>query len=157
MPKPDETATGDVAERRGGAGRVLIAVYVILAVAATGRSVYQLISKFDEAPVAYILSAIAGVVYIVATVALIKRRGVWRGVAWAALIFELIGVLVVGTLSLVVPQWFAHPSVWSWYGSGYLWIPLVLPVFGLTWLYRERNGAVGSEVGATGSGEPGAR
>lgn len=157
MPKSDEAAAGDVVERRGGAGRVLIAVYVILAVAATGRSVYQLISKFDEAPVAYILSAIAGVVYIVATVALAKRRGAWRGVAWAALTFELIGVLVVGTLSLVVPQWFAHPSVWSWYGSGYLWIPLVLPVFGLTWLYRERNSAAGSSVDAAGNNEPGTR
>ncbi|MGO1538012.1 MAG: hypothetical protein ACTHZ9_00035 [Leucobacter sp.] len=125
-------------------------VYIILALAATGRSLYQVIAKFDEAPAAYLLSALAGVVYIVATIALIKRRGVWRIVAWVALTFELVGVLVVGTLSLTTPQWFAHPSVWSWYGAGYLWIPLVLPVLGLLWLYRSR----GSESESHGGGAP---
>ena len=131
-------------ETRGGAGRVLIAVYLILAIAATGRSVYQIISKFDEAPLAYTLSAVSGVVYIVASIALIKRRGAWRTVAWAALVFELVGVLVVGTLSLTAPQWFAHPSVWSWFGAGYVWIPLVLPILGLIWLSREARARAGA-------------
>lgn len=123
-------------ERLSGLSRVLIAVYIVLAMAATFRSLYQILSKFDEAPIAYTLSAIAGVVYIVATVALIKRRGVWRTVAWVALSFELAGVVVVGLLSFVVPEWFAHPSVWSHFGSGYVFIPLVLPVLGLLWLWR---------------------
>ena len=113
---------------------MLIAVYIVLAIAATFRSVYQIIVKFDEAPLAYALSALSGVVYIVATVALIKRRGVWRRIAWGALLFELCGVLVVGILSILEPQLFGHPSVWSNFGSGYLFIPLVLPVLGLIWL-----------------------
>ncbi|PRI10330.1 hypothetical protein [Leucobacter massiliensis] len=119
-----------------GLGRVLIAVYIVLALAATFRSLYQIITKFEEAPLAYVLSALAGVVYIVATVALLRRDRGWRPVAWAALGFELAGVLVVGTLSLVAPQLFGHPSVWSYFGSGYLFIPLVLPVLGLVWLRR---------------------
>ncbi|WP_442918687.1 hypothetical protein [Leucobacter sp. USHLN154] len=121
-------------DRLGGLGRVLIAVYIVLALAATFRSVYQIIAKFDEAPLAYSLSALSGVVYIIATIALIKRRGIWRSIAWGALIFELSGVLVVGLLSIVEPQLFGHPSVWSFFGSGYLFIPLVLPVLGLIWL-----------------------
>lgn len=122
----------------GGLGRVLIAVYIILAIAATFRSVYQILTKFDEAPLAYSLSAVAAVVYIVATVALIRRgRGAWRWIAWAALSFELAGVLIVGTLSIVAPDLFGHPSVWSVYGQGYVFIPLVLPVLGLIWLSRE--------------------
>ncbi|MGO3147030.1 MAG: hypothetical protein ACTIJ6_05050 [Leucobacter sp.] len=122
----------------GGLGRVLIAVYIVLALAATFRSVYQIIAKFDEAPLAYSLSALAGIVYIVATVALIRRgRGAWRWIAWAALTFELAGVLIVGTLSVVAPQLFGHPSVWSMFGQGYVFIPLVLPVLGLIWLYQE--------------------
>lgn len=111
-----------------------MAVYIVLALAATFRSIYQIIAKFDEAPLAYSLSALSGAVYIVATIALIKRRGVWRTIAWGALIFELCGVLVVGLLSIVEPQLFGHPSVWSFFGSGYLFIPLVLPVLGLIWL-----------------------
>ena len=128
--------------RAVGVGRVLIAVYAILALAATARSVYQIASKFDEAPVAYTLSAVAGVVYILATVALIKRGDTWYRIAWVTLVFELVGVLTVGTLSLVDPVLFQHQSVWSMFGSGYVFIPLVLPVLGMLWLYRRRPSAV---------------
>ena len=59
-----------------GVGRVLIAVYAVFAVAATARAAVQISSKFDEAPVAYSLSAVAALVYVVAT----SR---WRGrVGW---------------------------------------------------------------------------
>lgn len=136
-------------ERMGGLGRVLITVYIILAMAATFRSVYQMLTKFDEAPLAYVLSAVSGVVYIVATIALIKRgRGMWRTVAWIALVFELVGVLVVGTLSIVMPELFGHPSVWSFYGQGYVYIPLVLPVLGLIWLSRETRAVADAAAGA---------
>ena len=128
--------------RAVGVGRVLIAVYAILALAATARSVYQIASKFDEAPVAYTLSAVAGVVYILATVALIKRGDTWYRIAWVTLVFELVGVLTVGTLSLVDPVLFQHPSVWSMFGSGYVFIPLLLPILGMLWLYRRRPSAV---------------
>lgn len=147
----DAIAPADSTEKLRGAGRVLIAVYLVLAIAATFRSVYQIISKFDEAPIAYSLSALAGVVYIVASIALIKRRGSWRTVAWIAIGFELIGVLVVGVLSFAVPQWFAHPSVWSWFGAGYLFIPLVLPVLGLVWLSRSSRAAAAGQPGQEGA------
>jgi hypothetical protein len=131
--------------RLSGIGRVLVAVYGVLALAATGRSLVQIVEKFDEAPLAYSLSALAAVVYIVATVALIKG---WRAIATVALSFELVGVLLVGVLSLAVPQLFAHPSVWSQFGIGYVFIPLVLPVLGLIWLARSRGIRRSSENGA---------
>ncbi|MBL3687787.1 hypothetical protein D3248_12600 [Leucobacter zeae] len=134
----------------GGLGRVLIAVYIVLAIAATFRSVYQIARKFEEAPVAYSLSALAAVVYIVATVALIKRRGAWRTVAAVALSFELAGVLVVGVLSIAVPELFGHDSVWSYFGRGYVFIPLVLPVLGLAWLARSRGADAARGAGAGG-------
>jgi hypothetical protein len=127
-------ATGS--SRAVGVGRVLIAVYAILALAATARSAVQIITKFDTAPVAYLLSALAGVVYIVATIALIRRGDAWYRVAWVTISFELLGVLTVGTLSLVDPALFPADTVWSVYGRGYLFIPLVLPVLGMLWLWR---------------------
>ena len=128
--------------RAVGVGRVLIVVYAILALAATARSAFQIATKFDEAPVAYTLSAVAGVVYIIATIALLKRGSTWYRVAWATIVFELVGVLTVGTLSLFLPELFAKASVWSWFGMGYLFIPLVLPVLGMLWLYRRRPSAL---------------
>lgn len=125
-----------------GVGRVLVIVYAIMALGATGRSFVQIVQRFDEAPLAYTLSALAAVVYIVATLALVfaGSRG-WYVVAWVAIVFELVGVLVVGTLSIVMPELFAHDSVWSFYGRGYVFVPLVLPFLGLWWLATHRPGA----------------
>ena len=119
-----------------GIGRLLITVYGILALAATGRSFVQIVARFEEAPLAYALSALAAVVYIVATVALVKRGRGWYRLAWITIGFELLGVLIVGTLSLVDPALFPHDTVWSVYGRGYLFIPLALPVLGMWWLIR---------------------
>ena len=125
-----------------GIGRVLVIVYAIMALGATGRSFVQIVERFDEAPLAYALSALSAVVYVVATLALVfaGRRG-WYVVAWVAIVFELVGVLVIGTLSLLMPGLFAHPTVWSWYGMGYVFVPLVLPFLGLWWLATHRPAA----------------
>lgn len=129
--------------RMTGVGRVLVIVYAVMALAATGRSFVQIVRRFDEAPLAYTLSAIAAVVYILATLALVfARRPGWYTVAWVAIVFELTGVIVVGILSLTVPQLFGHDSVWSYFGMGYLFIPLVLPLFGIWWLRTHRPNEV---------------
>jgi hypothetical protein len=130
------------APRTLGVGRLLIAVYAILALGATARAFVQIVEKFDTAPVAYLLSALSGVVYIVATIALIRRGPAWYRVAWVTITFELLGVLVVGTLSVVDPVLFPSDSVWSNFGRGYGYIPLVLPVLGMIWLSRRRPAAV---------------
>lgn len=113
-------------------------MYAILAIAATARSVYQILSKFDQAPVAYLLSGVAGVVYILATIALVARGSAWYRIAWVTIAFELLGVLTIGTLSVVDPILFPADTVWSHFGAGYLFIPLVLPILGMLWLYRQR-------------------
>ena len=118
----------------GGPGRVLVAVYGVFALAAGARAAVQLSTRFAEAPVAYLLSALAAAVYLVATVAL-ARGG--RRTALVAITIELVGVLVVGTLSLLDRAAFPDETVWSAYGRGYLFIPLVLPVAGLLFLRRQ--------------------
>lgn len=119
-----------------GFGRVLVTVYAVFALAATARSFVQIATRFDEAPVAYLLSALAAIIYIVATVALARGDRTSRRVALVAITIELVGVLAVGTISLIVPDLFPSASVWSTFGSGYLFIPLVLPLVGLWWLRR---------------------
>lgn len=118
-----------------GFGRALVAVYAIFTIAATSRSVYQLLTRADEAPVAYALSAVAGVVYGVATWALATGN---RRAATFAIGFELIGVLGVGLLSVFDAALFPDETVWSGFGAGYGYVPLVLPFIGLWWLRRTR-------------------
>lgn len=114
-------------------------MYGVLALGATGRSVVQIIERFDTAPLAFSLSAIAALVYIVATIALIAPGPVWNRVAWIAIGFEAVGVIVVGALSIAMPELFPEATVWSVFGMGYLFIPLVLPWLGLWWLASVRS------------------
>lgn len=118
-----------------GIGNLVIAVYGVFALSATVRASYQLLRKYDEAPLAYWLSLISAILYIVATYALAKNK---IKLAKNTLIFELLGVLTIGSLSLLVPEFFAHPTVWSYFGSGYGFIPLLLPMFGLWWIARRK-------------------
>ncbi len=121
-----------------GPGRALVAVYAVFSVAAGARAGLQLATRFDEAPVAYLLSALAAAVYVVATAALLRGA---RAVALVAVLVELVGVLVVGTLSLADRAAFPDATVWSGYGAGYGFVPLVLPVLGLAWLRSSRRHA----------------
>ncbi|GAA1992358.1 hypothetical protein GCM10009718_32620 [Isoptericola halotolerans] len=124
-----------------GFGRLLVAVYGILAFAALGRSTYQVATKLAEAPAAYLLSLLAAVVYAVATLALARGgRGRWRTVAWCAVVVEAAGVLVVGGVSVTAPELFVEHTVWSAFGQGYGYVPLVLPFVGLWWLWHTRPG-----------------
>ena len=132
-------AGGSTTRTNTGAGRALIAVYGLFALAATARASVQLATRYAEAPLAYLLSAVAGVIYIVATFTLARGSRTSRRIAWAAIILELVGVLTVGTLSLVDPAAFPRATVWSLYGIGYGFVPLVLPGLGLIWLARTRG------------------
>ena len=116
-----------------GPGRALVAVYAVFAVAAGARSAVQLATRFEAAPLAYLLSALAAAVYLLATVALARSS---RRLAFTACSIELAGVLTVGTASLLAPAAFPDATVWSDYGIGYGFLPLVLPVLGLLWLRR---------------------
>lgn len=141
-PASDATADKPRNTRNTGPGRLLIAVYAVFAISATARAGYQILTKFDEAPLAYTLSAFAAVVYIIATVSLSKPGVTWFKVSVAALVVELVGVLVVGALSVFDAVNFPHQTVWSLFGRGYGFIPLLLPILGLIWLYRRRPSAV---------------
>jgi hypothetical protein len=116
---------------RTGFGRVLVFVYGVFAVAATARAVVQLATKASNAPVAYSLSLFSGIVYIAATWALATDH---RRLAISTVLVELTGVLVIGSLSH--PDDIDKASVWSGYGNGYGYVPLLLPVVGLWWLFR---------------------
>ena len=132
MPERPATASGP--------GRLLIAVYVVFAVSAGARAAVQIGTRFAEAPVAYLLSAVASAVYVVAAIGLARRGGASRRLALGAVVFELVGVLAVGAVTLAEPDLFGDETVWWQFGRGYAYVPLVLPVLGLLWLRRSAPG-----------------
>lgn len=141
--------------RLTGPARILVAVYAVLALAATGRSTFQIIDRFAEAPIAFSLSAVAAVVYIVATLALALR---WDRLAWVTIGFEMLGVLTVGTLTLVAPDVLGlghvdvldralgrEGTVWALFGLGYVGVPLIAPIIGLVYLARSRRAVASAD------------
>lgn len=127
-----------MSSRRTGPGRVIIALYVVFVIGSLSRAGVQIATRWEEAPVAYGLSASAGLVYVVATVSLMLpgRRAWW--VSLVAIGTEMVGVLAIGAWSLLDPGTFPDETVWSGFGRGYLYIPLVLPMAGLWWLWQTR-------------------
>ena len=122
-----------------GPGRLIVALYGLLALAATGRSVLQIVEYFERAPVSYLLSALAALIYIVATIGLARGDRTSVRIASVAIVIELIGVLVVGAISYAAPDAFPDKTVWSHFGQGYGYVPLILPVLGLLWIRRNRE------------------
>ncbi|WP_167455469.1 hypothetical protein [Streptomyces tirandamycinicus] len=123
----------------GGPGLLLVWLYGVMSVGAVSRSVYQIATEYDRAPLAYTLSAIAAVVYAFITYTLFRGGETARKAALVCCAAELVGVLTVGTWTLVDPSAFPDATVWSDYGMGYLFIPVLLPVTGMLWLRRARR------------------
>jgi hypothetical protein len=129
-----------VSRRRliSGPGTLLVWLYGVMVVGAVSRSAYQIATEFDRAPLAYTLSAVAGVVYGFITYSLVRGGETARKAALACCVAELVGVLTVGTWTLVEPSAFPDATVWSDFGMGYLFIPILLPVSAIYWLRRSR-------------------
>lgn len=157
-----ERAPADPGDHTGrhtgrGPGRLLVAVYGLLALAATGRSILQISEYFTRAPVSYVLSALAALIYLVATVGLARGDRASVRLATGALLVELAGVLVVGAISYAAPAAFPDKTVWSHFGAGYGYVPLLLPIIGLWWIHHTRS-ASSNDPGAAGvTSRPGAR
>lgn len=115
----------------------MICCYGVFVLAAGVRSAVQLATDAGRAPLAYVLSAVAAAVYLVGTVVLIAvDNGAHRirCFAIACCASEFAGVTAVGTASLTAPGAFADASVWSHFGSGYGYVPAVLPILAMIWL-----------------------
>ena len=127
------------ATARSGPHLVLLAVYAIFVLAAGARSLVQVTTQFEVAPIAYSLSVVAAATYVAGWFAIRRAANGSAGFAKVMLWLELAGVLVVGTLSLAVPSWFPDASVWSAYGGGYGFVPALLPILGLLWVWKGRS------------------
>jgi hypothetical protein len=136
------TETKPARPKTSGAGRTLIVFYFIMTIAALARSLFEIVAHFGVAPTAYLLSLFSGVVYLIATIALITPGRTPFRIARVAITIELIGVLVVGTLSVLDLSLFPfqgdRSTVWAYYGLEYLLIPLALPILGLLFLRSQR-------------------
>ncbi|GGS05905.1 hypothetical protein Snoj_48110 [Streptomyces nojiriensis] len=146
MPDSDTTdATGAATTAAGrkrlvsGPGLLLVWLYGVMVVGAVSRSAFQISTEFDRAPLAYSLSAVAALAYAFITYSLVRGGETARKAALICCAAELAGVLAVGTWTVVRPESFPDTTVWSQFGMGYLFIPVILPVTGMLWL-RTRRG-----------------
>ncbi len=146
---PEEDQTGAAKSEEEGlsgfiatAGVILAISYPVLAISTGFRAVYQLF--FKEGVSNYLapaLSAVAALLYLIATVGFaVRKKWAWR-VSVAALGLEMVLVLLVGTLSVIIPDTIGR-TVWRYYGIDYAFFPLIQPLLGLLWLFHPKTLAV---------------
>lgn len=121
------------------AGVILAVSYPVLALSAGVRAFYQLFLKEE---VAYylpaILSGVAALCYLLATTGfVVRKRWAWR-LSVSMLIFELVMVLAIGTLSYIIPDTTGR-TVWGHFGADYGYFPLIQPLLGLAWLFHRET------------------
>ncbi|MFP3990135.1 hypothetical protein U9R90_22235 [Streptomyces sp. E11-3] len=143
-PKTPETPGKQRTRLIGGPGLVLVWLYGVMVVGAVSRSAYQISTEFDRAPLAYALSAVAALVYAFITYTLVRGGETARRAALVCCAAELVGVLVVGAWTVAAPSAFPDATVWSKFGMGYLFIPVLLPVTAVYWLRRPWPGSPAS-------------
>ncbi|MFF4447463.1 hypothetical protein [Streptomyces sp. NPDC001502] len=147
MPDSDTTNATGAATTTGrkrlvsGPGLLLVWLYGVMVVGAVSRSAFQISTEFDRAPLAYALSAVAALAYAFITYSLVRGGETARKAALVCCAAELAGVLAVGTWTVVRPESFPDTTVWSQFGMGYLFIPVILPITGMLWLRRSREAA----------------
>jgi hypothetical protein len=121
------------------AGVILAISYPVLALSAGVRAVYQL--AFKEGVINYvpaILSGVAAICFLLATVGfVVRKRWAWR-LSVSMLLFELAMVLIVGVLSLTMPDVIGR-TVWGRFGADYGYFPLIQPILGLAWLFHRET------------------
>ncbi len=128
-------------ETQAGGSRVLMFAYGVLAISAGVRALYQVFTKLSEAPLPYLLTTVAALIYGVACIGFGRKSpAAWR-ITLAVCSFEFLGVLSVGILTLIEPSWFPDATVWSDFGVGYGFAPLLLPIIGVWWLNRAQTRA----------------
>lgn len=118
------------------AGTILGISYPVLAFSTGVRAIYQLF--FKEGVSDYVgpgLTAVAALVYLLATIGFAYRRNWSWYLSVVALLFEVALVIVVGGLSLFRPDSFANTS-WRYFGVDYAFFPFIQPFLGLVWLSR---------------------
>lgn len=115
-------------------GYILAVSYPVLALSTGTRAVYQLFFKegvTDYLPA--ILSGVAALCYLVATIGFAYRRRWSWWLSLSVLAFETMMTLIVGTLSTIDPTLFGR-TVWRHFGEDYGYFPLFQPLIGLVWL-----------------------
>lgn len=136
-------------------GYILTVSYPILAVSTGVRAVFQLFLK--EGVVNYLaptLSLAAAICYLTATIGFAyRRRAAWR-LSVGVLLFETALTLVVGFLSLIIPEAIGR-TVWRHFGADYGYFPLFQPAIGLVWLFwpsiRQQYGLNSGENNSDGN------
>jgi hypothetical protein len=115
-------------------GYILAVSYPVLALSTGVRALFQLFIRDDIVnyfPV--IMSGVAALCYLLATIGFAYRRRWTWWLSVASLGFETLMTLMIGFWSFIDPP-FIGSTVWRHFGEDYGYFPLFQPILGLAWL-----------------------
>lgn len=110
-------------------------VFWIVSAYLTFTSIADFFNNQDQPLGPRLISVLAAGGYILASSALTHNGRRMRMIGWVALIVELGGVLITSLLGLGIEEIGAIRNVWADFGANYFYIPLILPILGLAWMW----------------------
>ena len=132
-------ASQGVQDDRGpswGLGRIVMLIFWLFGLFTTIPAVIYLIRETQMPIGPRLVAVLAGVTYLLVALGITHNGKKMRIMAWAALVASLVGPFVMGLFELGIEQVSAVPSAWARFGAYYWYVPLVLPVIGLVWMWR---------------------
>lgn len=118
-----------------GLGRIVMAIFWLFGAWTLIVSIRSLIGIGGEPLGPALVSLLAALIYLTAAIALTHNGRRMRMVGWASVGISLAGPILTGLLGVGTSEVSAEFSPWSRFGEYYYYLPLVIPVIGLVWLW----------------------
>ena len=119
-----------------GLGRVVMALFWVMAVVSVLSGTWYLIRESAVPIGPRLIAFLAGFVYLAVALGLTHNGRKMRLVAGGGLIISLVAPIIMGLLELGMPATLPSvPSPWANFGADYYYLPLILSVVGLVWMW----------------------
>ena len=118
-----------------GLGRVVMVIFWAFGVWTTANAIIDLFHLDDEPLGPALTALLAGLVYLLAALGITHNGKRMRILGWTTVTLELIGPLMVGMMSVGISQLSVSRSAWANCGADYYYLPLIIPIIGLIWLW----------------------
>ena len=137
-PTKDRSATSvtsgnTAAELISTIGYILAVSYPVLALSTGVRAIYQLLNPATSYYFPPIMSGVAALCYLVATIGFAHRRKWSWWLSVAVLGLETMLTVLIGVWSFADPDLIGR-TAWCHFGADYGYFPFFQPVLGLVWL-----------------------
>lgn len=128
-------ASVDDRPRALGLGRLVMVAFWGVGLWLTGAALADLFTHGEGPRGPEILALVAGVVYLLAALALTHNGRRMRIIGWACIGATIAAPILFAVAGVGLPQLAEPRSAWTGFGSDFFYLPLLVSVIGCVWMW----------------------